>query len=848
MPRIHNQDLVLKPSMHVDTQKWDESKYDAFVDELCQDREYQKEAIFAVLRYLLSGNYENLCTLAKENFDKNPKLEERHGSWKAMKAALQFPDVLSCTLDLATGTGKSYVLYGIAAIMLAEGEVDRVLTLCPSLTIERGLAEKFRLLAGDDNLRTALPENAIVRVPKIISADETVTEGCICVENYHAVLERTRSSIEASFTGKGKTTLVLNDEAHHVATTKKDSKKWKEFLVDKQYGFNYIVGVSGTCYVDSNYFTDVISHYSLRQAIEENIVKDVEYVTEAKHVRGANVKYQHIYQNHQANIEKLRRFHIRPLTIIVANQITTCERVADELKVFLQQQENINATQANEKVLVVTSAPQHKRNIMQLHSVDSPQSGVEWIVSVSMLTEGWDVKNVFQIVPHEERAFNSKLLISQVLGRGLRVPEKWTSNRPQPVVTVFNHDAWAEGIKNLVNEILDIEQRVSCRIIADSPHHFEIHNLNYDRDESEISYHTKQGEYDLFTDGWIHLPGMQAEEPVTLELEKVRGKARVVRHVIKHKSFTVEQIANHMHSHLLGIDQESATETNIGDHTNYVREFSLERLESIVRESVRRAKINEDAIPDEARQRFLSSLNVLNRKESKRVRYVLNPKLLVIKNTAERHEDSCSAAELRNGKRTIFYRPSCADYLLLEQKDFFKTLSDRDGEFRGQTEQVDNDYHFKVPTNLVIANHDPERRFVRDLLKSENADQIDSWIKNPDKGFYQIEYSWSKEHNRRSIRGMFSPDFLIKLTNELICVVEIKDDSEIKDPSKENVAKYRQAMEHFDTLNKWLEKDNITTRYHFNMLTPQDYGNFFSYLLRGDIKSYSSTLDVALAK
>jgi hypothetical protein len=36
-----------------------------------------------------------------------------------------------------------------------------------------------------------------------------------------------------------------------------------------------------------------------------------------------------------------------------------------------------------------------------------------------MLSEGWDVKNVFQIVPHEERAFNSKLLIAQVLGRGL---------------------------------------------------------------------------------------------------------------------------------------------------------------------------------------------------------------------------------------------------------------------------------------------------------------------------------------------------------------------------------------------------------------------------------------------
>jgi type III restriction enzyme len=62
-----------------------------------------------------------------------------------------------------------------------------------------------------------------------------------------------------------------------------------------------------------------------------------------------------------------------------------------------------------------------KENLVALKHVDDPASSVEWIVSVSMLTEGWDVKNVFQIVPHESRAFSSKLLIEQVLGRGLRI-------------------------------------------------------------------------------------------------------------------------------------------------------------------------------------------------------------------------------------------------------------------------------------------------------------------------------------------------------------------------------------------------------------------------------------------
>ena len=37
-------------------------------------------------------------------------------------------------------------------------------------------------------------------------------------------------------------------------------------------------------------------------------------------------------------------------------------------------------------------------------------------------TKAGTSSGVFQIVPHEERAFNSKLLISQVLGHGLRIP------------------------------------------------------------------------------------------------------------------------------------------------------------------------------------------------------------------------------------------------------------------------------------------------------------------------------------------------------------------------------------------------------------------------------------------
>ena len=104
--RFRNEDLVLKVSQNVNRATWDESRYEQFLDELCSDREYQKNAIRAALRYLLGGQYPDLKALAQQNFEDNPTLHARYGTWAGMERHLQLPDKLSATLDLATGTGK----------------------------------------------------------------------------------------------------------------------------------------------------------------------------------------------------------------------------------------------------------------------------------------------------------------------------------------------------------------------------------------------------------------------------------------------------------------------------------------------------------------------------------------------------------------------------------------------------------------------------------------------------------------------------------------------------------------------------------------------------------------------
>lgn len=841
---FRNEDLLLKVTTNIDPKVWDETQYEAYLDELCGMREYQKEAIRTTLRYLLGGKCANLRELARENFDVKDELQQRYGSWANMEKHLQLPDQLSCSIDLATATGKSWVLYGIAVILLAEGAVDRVLVLCPSNTIELGLTEKFRDLAGDANLRDLMPAHAKVLAPKVINASETIVNQSICVENYHAILAHVKSSIRDSLEGKGRRVAVLNDEAHHVANeTASNAKKWKEFLLNPAYGFRMVIGVSGTCYVGDDYFADVISRYSLRQAIEDRFVKKVEYVAEMPETNSPDEKWQLIYNRHQDWKEKLKKRGIRPLTIIVTKSIADCNRVAEELIGFLEEWEKISAEDAGRKVLPVSSAAKHQPNVGWLKTVDKPANTVEWIVSVSMLTEGWDVKNVFQIVPHTKRAFNSKLLIAQVLGRGLRRPEDWKGE--DPMVTVFNHDAWSMRIRHLVNEILEIERRLTSSILPSSLFHFDLHNLDYIREE-QISEHEKRGEYRLLDDGYVDLPSQVEAEDVTVEFERaVSGDHAKFKTRIMHKTYTVEEVSEVMFIRLRSIDEETKDAEDPNDRTNYAKKFPLERCEEIVRISLKRANIKSGSITEDNRQRFLAALGTLRRKKAKRIVYQMNPKALVLLSSRDRQADSCSAAELRRGAKTVFYGPNCEQILVDEQVDFFKEVKDPDGDFRAGRESVPNSHDFKTPLNLVIADATPERKFVRQLCERENAQAIDAWLKNTPQRFYAIEYAWKKGKHPK--RGAFSPDFFIKAGDQIF-VIEIKDDNEISEPSIENQKKCEYAKAHFERLNQWLLAEGVSIRYQFNFLTPKSYGTFFQKLRENDLWGFRSEIDVVLAK
>ena len=793
-----------------------------FLDSLI-DNEYYflKEAANKCLEYLLDEDIQNQEELAKINFDSRPILQSHYGNFVNFLNRLQLANKKSCSIEIATGGGKSYLIYALAVAALNLDLIDQVLVLCPSLTIERGLTQKFVEFAGDSDLNNMLPKVNRV-IPRIINANSTIKKGDICIENVHAVYSNTGSSIKDSLIGKGIRTLVLNDEAHHVfnkhpANTDKGIKEWLKFLQSEEFDFNYIVNFTGTPYIGDEYFPDVIYRYSLNQAISDEIIKIPEYLIETG-TEKQHKSYSEIYANHLANIENYSE--IKPLTIVITSDIKKCISEWEKLVSFLAKKENITRQVAESKVIWVTSASPSGtlestriRNISLLEDVDSPNNPVEWIVSVAMLTEGWDVKNVFQIVPHESKAFNSKLLIAQVLGRGLRIPHAYRGKRPK--VRIYNHVKFSAEIKNLFQQVLELDNRLTLTM-SESNGHFKIHNLDYEKIEEvrqirnapkkfeeRLSFKPQNKTYSNWAEYEELGSSRKQTETYTLDAEIVDMESAIRNVVAMIASLDIELDTNYGNSYPPSKIREILTNSILEDDVSYISRGNL----------------------DIARGNFLKLYDT----GGSTTFYKSKPTVLRILETINLPRNSINSLILRKGSTgKLFYTEKYRESLNQFERGIFDELvNDIDESF-----EMESILHLKSPHLALAPNYGPEKRFTSMLVKDVNNESYDSFIKNSDVGFYSIPYSY--KHNTHMKYATFNPDYFILKGNQII-VVEIKADTEDGIDTK---AKLRDATTHFEKINQ--EQSEI--EYYFMLIGPSDFPEFFESLRRKRFIGYESNL------
>lgn len=837
-------DLVLEVSKNVNPAVWDEGFYQNFFELLFGKRNYQKEAAEIALRFLNSGEYKDITALAKENFEKNEVIRARwNNDFSKMQDDLESSNKLSATLDLATGTGKSYVMFAIALIMLATKKVSRVLVLVPSRTIERELTQKFKDLLENQQLLKTLGQNFVP--PQILNGDSTIVENSIAIENRDAIYkaQSSRNSIIDSLRGNGEKTLVLNDEVHHVYYS--ESNEWKKFLEDERdngINFKYIIGVTGTAFKGKNkkeneYFSNVIYRFSLRDAIEQGFVKDIEYISKEDIPNDKKERWQVILNSHNQIAKQIpEELRIKPITIIVTSKQNIADSKANDFKKFLKAQRNLTDSEVDDIVLSVHSGAKALGDLLKLSRVNEKGNPVEFIFSVSMLTEGWDVKRVFQIVPDDERAFNSKLLIAQVLGRGLRIPDGWnTSKWGIPTVTVFNHEKWSSNVETLVNEVLEIRQKITLSVNQDSDYNFCLTNVKYSS-KTDTTEYLKMGTYNLWENG-VNLPTDDKTGKSTITLTDIKSKSdRQFKTNYDHELFSVEEMANILYSRFEDLeDSEYVTE--------YQNKWPISSIRSMVEESLR--KSGNKYITKRLKDAFLKSMSTIFRYGSKVVTYDIEPQEYYIVSTAKLPKNTSDISGFKMNK-VLFYISDLEDSLIQDKASLetFKELTDSSNSYKFK--QIDNKYNFKTPQFGIVTTGDPEKEFLTALTTDvELINSIDSFIKSDDMSFYSIDYSWKKGTHTKN--GQFNPDWFIKQGDNII-VVEVKDDSQLSDPDVENIGKNKAATKHFELLNEYSKNNNSLTRYIFTFLTPKDFDIFFKRLIEKDVMNFKSRLDVKLSE
>jgi type III restriction enzyme len=833
-------------------------KYDAFLNLLCADRyAFQADAVREALRFLASDKYPDLERLARENYDGRTAIQHRHDSLDAYLEKMPLKDRKAVSLDLATGTGKSFVLYALSAIALAEGLADRVLVLCPSLTIEEGLLQKFTLLAGNGELSGIMQElGAAVAIPAIKRGNETIRSRDICVENIHAVYENTGSSIRDSFRGQGGRTLVLNDEAHHIfSPIDKGLREWMRFLQHEDFGFRQIVNVTGTAYVGDEYFPDVVYRYGLKQAIADGVVKKPNYKLEDTY---RQQDWQKTYAIHQQN-RKDYGPHVKPISIVVTQEIARCVEVWRELVDFLVSKEKLSREEAEKKAIWVTSgvpdkkcepgkrvtaaygarddkdSPEKRRNenLMLLKTVDEPSNPVEWIVSVSMLTEGWDVKNVFQIVPHESRAFSSKLLIAQVLGRGLRVPPGLSK---EPLVTINNHEKWSDEIGNLLKEVLEVENTLTWGYDnRRSKYVFPLHNLRYEPEQTTVERKREQAkEPDV-----KFLP----QNRWTTEYSTFSATGKLAVEIEHYGSFPIEDAVKLMRLFLREKNEKLAAA------------WPKRRLREFITEKLKAAGQDETYISKENLLRLQQAFGPMFReldKEHPRLSQTARGLIMIDLTTVPRQSFSESVLKQDGALYIVNEDDKPFDgqevHLWKQYQRLRKMFMEYGESASDEAKAIAPRIHlveantFRSPWNVHYVSHRPERLFSDLLFHNQNAQLFDAFVKMPNVGGYAFPYSYKPASAAKThvANENFNPDFFLRVkgTHDIL-VVEIKSDG---DDSNRNRAKLRDGLTHFESLNKRLATADETWRYHFYFLSPEDYTSFFEQIKNKTYQGWRSAL------
>ncbi len=204
-------------------------------------------------------------------------------------------------------------------------------------------------------------------------------------------------------------------------------------------------------------FNNVIYSYPLKNAMDDGFVKEPAVATR-ENFDPANydkaglerLKLEDGVRIHETTKTELQVYAhnndkslVKPFILIIAQDTDH----ANELVKIIEDDSFFNGRYKGRVITVHSNLRGEVKDavVEQLLTVEDPENPTEIVIHVNMLKEGWDVTNLYTIIPL--RAANSKTLVEQSIGRGLRLPYGKRVGVPAvDRLTIVSHDRFQEII------------------------------------------------------------------------------------------------------------------------------------------------------------------------------------------------------------------------------------------------------------------------------------------------------------------------------------------------------------------------------------------------------------------
>ncbi len=360
----------------------------------------------------------------------------------------EFP---SLCFALATGVGKTRLMGAfISYLHLAHG-IDNFFVLAPNLTIYNKLITDFTpntpkyVFKGIAEFATEPPE--------IITGDDyqhragTLFDQLLRVKVNIFNISKINSEVRGGRAPRIKRLSEYIGESYfdYLANLKD-----LVLIMDESHRYRASAGVrainelqpvlglelTATPFVEASrgpvQFKNVIHDYPLAQALADGFVKEPAVVTQKNFdssqftpAQLEEIKLQdgiRLHENTKVELETHARQTgqpiVKPFLLVIARDTTHASQLLQ-----LMQSNQFFEGRYRDKVIQVDSSrtgAEEDEMVQRLLAVESTAEATEIVIHVNMLKEGWDVTNLYTIVPH--RAANARILIEQSIGRGLRLP------------------------------------------------------------------------------------------------------------------------------------------------------------------------------------------------------------------------------------------------------------------------------------------------------------------------------------------------------------------------------------------------------------------------------------------